>query len=823
MRSSSRRMTWLAGSATVLLMAASAGAGTTIYVDGDAPGGDGSSWTAAFRFLKDALAWAATPANGVSEIRVAQGTYLPDHDGLHPFGTGNRAAGFGLIAGVSLRGGYAGFGAPDPDERDVEIYETILSGDLAGNDAPNFQNYSDNSYHVVSASGGGAVLTALLEGFTVRGGNADSPSASDGGGLIAASNTGCTVVMCTFRDNTATRGGAMYIEDSELVLKDCLLANNAGTIGVAIQMRGDSDVTATGCQFRDNEGFAGGIIKFGATLRLVRCEFSSNVVFDSGGGIFGSGAMLLANCVFSQNHAGFHSGGMACVGPAPMSLNNCVFSQNTASMGAGMYCSNGMPLTNCTFSGNHPQGLTVDSIGFPEITNSIVWGNTTAQIDYDQNGTPPPVSFSDVQGGWNGPGSNNNIDADPLFVQPGTDDLRLGFGSPCADAGDTASLPADALDIDGDGDTAEPLPLDLADAPRVQGGAVDMGAYEGEFEVLPPAVSSAGVDQGELVLLIPDGGAFDPLESAAVLATNVSGPDDATFVVTQHVRNLHPQAGGYSDRGVILGTETTLDDGQFMAIVFIPFDAASLGAAEPQQVNLTWFDSALGNWALATAGNTVDSLGFNGPIGDRIAQVNGGVWLTSPQIGDYGVYWDPAAQHGFAWATVDHFDDFGLGVALCPGDCFQTPDGTVNIVDMLALLISWGGAAGGGPCDLDVDGAIDAEDFLALLSSWGGCTAPSPAQSPEGATPNGASLHLARTPDITGDAVVDRADATAIRAAWGPCPGCPADLNGDHIVGAADHLLLLANWGPAAAAALPPPYDATRRGALSPQRVRTAR
>ncbi len=810
MHGTSQLKTWLAANATALLVAASAGAGTILYVDGDAPGGgDGSSWATAYLFLNDALGWAADPGHGVTEVRVAAGTYQPDRSEVSPSGSGNRSADFKLFAGVSLRGGYAGLGAADPDERDIELHATILSGDLAGNDGPSFQNIGDNSYHVVSAHGGnGADITALLAGFTVRGGNANGEGTVDphGGGLVTMFGGGCTVVDCTFRDNRSnTRGGAMYIEDADVVLEDCLFTMNTGTIGVSIQMRGDSHVAADGCVFHNNEGFAcGGIIKFNGVLELTRCEFSANVLSDGGGGlILGEGPTSIADCVFRQNHSGFIGGGITNVYGA--SIVNSVFSGNVASMGGGIYCDWAMPTNNCTFSGNHPQGITEGHNGSLVVTNSIVWGNTTAQIDHDPPGgwdVMPTVSSSDVQGGWSGPGSNN-IDADPLFVQPGTDNLRLGFGSPCVDAGDTASLPADAMDLDGDGDTAEPLPLDLADAPRVQGASVDMGAYEGEFEVMPPAVSSAGVDQGEFVLLIPDGGAFNPLASAGMIVTNTSGPDNATVTIIQHSDNIHPQSGGYSELGVILAAESSIDDGQLMAFVFIPFDDAAIGGAEPQQVNLTWYDPGLGNWGLAVAGNTINSLGFNSPIGNRLAQVNGGVWNTSPQVGDYGVYWDPIMQHGFAWATVDHLADFAIGLALCPGDCVQTPDGTVNIVDMLSLLLAWGGAAGGGPCDLDADGAVDTEDFLGLLSAWGGCPAPSPAQMPGGAMPKNFSPLLVRTPDITGDSVVDRADVTLIRAAWGACPNCPTDLDGDGIVGAADHVLLLANWGPAPAGEAP--------------------
>ncbi|MCP3918832.1 MAG: hypothetical protein GY711_25065 [bacterium] len=85
-----------------------------------------------------------------------------------------------------------------------------------------------------------------------------------------------------------------------------------------------------------------------------------------------------------------------------------------------------------------------------------------------------------------GPG---NIDAEPLFNGP---HRFLLPGSPCIDAGDNAAILADLGDIDGDGDTREPVPLDVAldarrtddpGAPDTGNGStpiVDMGAKESQ-------------------------------------------------------------------------------------------------------------------------------------------------------------------------------------------------------------------------------------------------------------------------------------------------------------------------------------------------------
>jgi len=109
---------------------------------------------------------------------------------------------------------------------------------------------------------------------------------------------------------------------------------------------------------------------------------------------------------------------------------------------------------------------------------------------------PAIVTYSDVQGGYPGTG---NIDADPMFHDTdgpddtlGTEDdnLRLLPDSPCIDAGDNTAVPADTADLDGDGDTSEPIPFDLDGNRRIVDGdrdgisTVDMGAYESQVSII---------------------------------------------------------------------------------------------------------------------------------------------------------------------------------------------------------------------------------------------------------------------------------------------------------------------------------------------------
>jgi hypothetical protein len=159
-----------------------------------------------------------------------------------------------------------------------------------------------------------------------------------------------------------------------------------------------------------------------------------------------------------------------------------------------------------------------NEVSDPTLTNCILWGNTAtngapgAQISNE--GSSPTISYSLVQdsggsgAGWDsslGIDGGGNIDEDPQFVDAdgpddvvGTpdDNLRLQLTSPAIDAGDNSALPPDTFDLDGDGDTAELLPLDLDGYPRCvdipdvpdtgvgPAPIVDMGACEAQ-EVSP--------------------------------------------------------------------------------------------------------------------------------------------------------------------------------------------------------------------------------------------------------------------------------------------------------------------------------------------------
>ncbi|MCP4592363.1 MAG: right-handed parallel beta-helix repeat-containing protein [bacterium] len=453
------------------LIPASSICGDVLYVDDDAPGAnDGSSWPDAFVDLQDALAVAST--NGaITEVRVAQGCYTPDR------GSGDRTAAFQLINDVTIYGGYTGWWGADPDERNVESCETILSGDLFGNDGPDFANNDENSHHVVNGSD--TDRTAILDGCVVAAGNANGLYPHDRGGGMYLFGGSPTLVRCIFRGNWADKEGAGVMVDSgsSPALTGCTIADNVvNYVGGGMFNRSDSDLTLTNCTFSNNtagDAEGGGFYHYSGSATLVNCAFHGNWAADSGGGLYSFLCTLsLMGCTFIGNQADNDGGGVYAyaANDYPLVVTNCAFSGNSASIGRGMYVDNRF------------------GTGFATISNCVLWQNggasQGAQLHY-YIGTPF-LRYCCVQGwtgSWGGLWNNGN---DPLFVDadgpdgiPGTEDdnLRLTTGSSCIDSGDNDAVPVEVTtDLDGNARFVDDPETDDAGAgtPPI----VDRGPYE---------------------------------------------------------------------------------------------------------------------------------------------------------------------------------------------------------------------------------------------------------------------------------------------------------------------------------------------------------
>jgi alpha-L-fucosidase len=399
--------------------------GRIVYVNADAAGAnDGSSWANAFWCLQDALA----VAQSGDEIRVAQGTYKPDQQvvvsprsGPQVVSSGDRTVSFSLKNGVAVRGGHAGVGAADANVKNRILYETILSGDLAGDDVPvsnptdmaNEPTRSENSYHVVW--GGNTDNTAVMEGFTITAGNADGD----------------------WREGYFGGGGFCNWYGSPVVM-DCLFTGNSG-------------------------GNGGGMRNAYAGTTILNCTYMGNATIKEwGGGIVNIGCddITIAGCLFVGNVSDTEGGG--------------IYSRNST-----------VTISNSTLYGNSARnaggGVFNDSVNNFAMMNSILWANVdasgSAQTSQVNSGV---VNHTCVQG-WTGTyGGVGNINADPCFADANKGDYHLksqagrwdstsqswvkdDVTSPCIDAGD----PNNCLGVH------EPYP---------NGFVINMGAYGGTAE-----------------------------------------------------------------------------------------------------------------------------------------------------------------------------------------------------------------------------------------------------------------------------------------------------------------------------------------------------
>ena len=219
-------------------------AATTRYVKpGGSPANDCSSWANACE-LQDALD-AAGPGD---EIWVAAGTYTPTQQSSPP---DPRSATFELVSGVAI---YGGFAATETlrTQRDWGAHVTILSGDIGVE-----EDNSDNSYHVVTGSG--VTATAVLDGFTISGGNANGGGWPhwDGGGMYN-SGSSPTLSNCAFVGNLGNHGSGMYNHDASFpVLTNCLFANNQANVDGGGMFNNASSPLLTNVTFSGNSAGGG--------------------------------------------------------------------------------------------------------------------------------------------------------------------------------------------------------------------------------------------------------------------------------------------------------------------------------------------------------------------------------------------------------------------------------------------------------------------------------------------------------------------------------------------------------------------------------------
>ncbi len=344
---------------------------TVHYVDAAAIGGmnTGTNWADAFIDLQSALGVAA----GGHQVWVAKGTYTP---GVNPQDS------FVVPRDVSIYGGFES-GMAALEDRDPWTFHTILSGDLNGDDTPNFGNRADNAYHVVRSSALTPYVNVRVDGFVIRGGHAhfndpDPHFDQFGGGIFMDTCTGFTLANCVVTDNSALGSGGIFFRRTTAEIIDCVFSGNRAT--------GDTS------------------------------DYGSGAIGGSGNNT-ATHVVNVRRSYFTGNHSSSHGGVSYDLWALwPLNYYNCLMAgNNSGSIGGALYHRNGTnEVWNCTIAGNAPNGVYVQGTTNAYYYNTIIWSNAIPEVDTGGVGNLTP-SHSDINRAVYA-GVRGNIQADPVWT-----------------------------------------------------------------------------------------------------------------------------------------------------------------------------------------------------------------------------------------------------------------------------------------------------------------------------------------------------------------------------------------------------------------------
>lgn len=327
------------------------------------------------------------------------------------------------------------------------------------------QRDPDTNVTVIDGNYAGTVIKILnnsptIDGFTITHGNATN----EGGAFYIEGTGSPTISNNHIIDNHSDEtGGGIYAGSLSTypIIKDNIIElNSSDFVGGGIGLyAASSDTMIVNNVIRNNEAVEGG----GIGLYLGSANVVNNIIV--GNKVF--------EVVENQSQVDEYTfGGKGCgvyiYGPtmgngmiSPIISNNTVANNIVIVKNAGV---------------GDGGGVYVEFEAFPTITNTILWGNDGDELYYG-GGASVFISFSDIDDvNYNGP--NNNISADPLFVNSSTGDYHLLLGSPAIDTGkDTSSLTY-GLVVDDIIGTLRPQDGDGNGPASGDGSDYDMGAYE---------------------------------------------------------------------------------------------------------------------------------------------------------------------------------------------------------------------------------------------------------------------------------------------------------------------------------------------------------
>ena len=348
---------------TLLIVVLICSAGNAqVFVNHAAAGNnDGTSWANAFTNLHDAL-YQSDPGE---QIWIAAGIYIP-------VGPTPDSSHFIMDKALEIYGGFAGTEI-SLEQRDWQSNLTILSGDINGDDMEaDFQFFrEDNAHHVLIIDAGDQEV--IVDGLQFRGGTTRlgswTPDSNDiigihrwRGGAVFIQNTPAMIRNCIFRDNFGYQGSALMATNLDITSEDLIIENSIFELNKTISAgpfylnRMDSCVIRKTI-FRQNQsdGAGGAMMVFNSNVVIHDCMFEDNFSADQAGACFlvntsnsfnPHPVFEFARCHFIKNSA-VETGGAVQLDcyrfGFDLTFDSCSFSNNYAlangSYGGALYVS----------------------------------------------------------------------------------------------------------------------------------------------------------------------------------------------------------------------------------------------------------------------------------------------------------------------------------------------------------------------------------------------------------------------------------------------------------------------------------------------------
>lgn len=329
----------------LMLLTTGAMAQTTYYVNAaQASSGDGKSWGQAFKDLQEALD--NNELTSGDQIWVATGAYKPSK--MLTGGATARDNTFVLPEGVKIYGGFPASGTPGMGDRNFVLNETILSGDFNDDDVATIDGDGvvsgitgniENVHHVVVSYNNTAAT--ILDGFTIKGGNANGSS---------------TVTVNTDYDFSRTSGGGVYVRFSSPTLNNLVMKNNhalANGAGIYINTgrkiespKSGEDLVVSNSLFEYNWGSEIGTSFTGSVGAGMVVTGTSGYLYKAN----------LTNLNFKGNWGGGLAGALRVAANVNVEVTSSTFTNNRSRHGGAVYIQSNpttpLKITGCTFTKN---------------------------------------------------------------------------------------------------------------------------------------------------------------------------------------------------------------------------------------------------------------------------------------------------------------------------------------------------------------------------------------------------------------------------------------------------------------------------------------